>query len=126
MWGYLVAGGAGSAQVQKLLALLVESGALYCAIWVRPCPPSLLLISGRVYSSGLTRATRTHMQGVVVAFQTGEYRVGHPAATPVTAGFLTVFNVFMAGGLVPLIVRPPSTAPTSRWYRVANVRARAM
>ena len=41
LWGYLVAGGAGSAQVQKLLALLVESGALYCAIWVRPNPPSL-------------------------------------------------------------------------------------
>ena len=34
--------------------------------------------------------------------------MGHPAATPVTAGFLNVFNVFMAGGLVPLIVRPLS------------------
>ncbi|KAM5535321.1 hypothetical protein V8D89_011006 [Ganoderma adspersum] len=80
LWGYLLAGGPGRAQVQKLFALLVESGALYCAIW-----------------------------GVVVAFQTGEYRVGHPAATPVTAGFLNVFNVFMAGGLVPLIAIYPAS-----------------
>ncbi|PIL29565.1 hypothetical protein GSI_08201 [Ganoderma sinense ZZ0214-1] len=76
LWGHFVVGGT-RAQVQQLLALLVESGAVYCALW-----------------------------GVVVAFQVGEHGVGHPASTPVTDttdGFLNVFNVFMSGGLVPLI-----------------------
>ncbi|KAI1786143.1 hypothetical protein LXA43DRAFT_1034827 [Ganoderma leucocontextum] len=78
--GYLAAQRRGSgSQVQKLLALLIESGAVYCAIW-----------------------------GVVVAFQIGEYHVGDPESTPVADGFLSVFNVVVSGAIVPLIAIYPA------------------
>ena len=35
---YIVAGPVAS-QMEKVFALLVESGAIYCALWVRPSSP---------------------------------------------------------------------------------------
>ncbi len=37
------------------------------------------------------------IQGVVMAFQIGAYRVGQPESTLIVNGFLNVFNVVVSG-----------------------------
>ena len=85
--------------MQKLLALLVESGAIYCSIWVR------FSYFWLVYEPQADDANQSHSQVVIVAFQIRYYRLAI-GTIPTISSFLDVFNVFMTGALVPAIVRP--------------------
>ncbi|PIL28078.1 hypothetical protein GSI_09831 [Ganoderma sinense ZZ0214-1] len=78
--GYLAANVGGS-QVEKLLTLLIESGAIYSGIW-----------------------------GVVVAYQVDHYLEVNLLNTPSleTANFINYFVVIMNGGLIPLIAIYPT------------------
>ncbi|PIL25996.1 hypothetical protein GSI_11750 [Ganoderma sinense ZZ0214-1] len=75
--GYLIAK-AGGSQVEKFLALLVESGAIYSAIWA-----------------------------VVVAYQFAQYKYTNTFTSISTTetGFIDTFGAIMSGALVPVIVR---------------------
>ncbi|KAM5536427.1 hypothetical protein V8D89_009863 [Ganoderma adspersum] len=75
--GYLVAKIGGS-QVEKLFAVLIESGAVYCAIWA-----------------------------VVVVFQVAEYNATM-ALGPARASFLDILSVFMGGAVVPAVAIYPA------------------
>ena len=91
--GYFVAG----SQVEKLPALLVESGAVYCAIWVSCI---------HYTSCSLSRAER-HNQVVVVAFQASQYKwwyVQLPPKSPAERRFLDVLAMLMNGAPVPVTV----------------------
>ncbi|PIL28064.1 hypothetical protein GSI_09817 [Ganoderma sinense ZZ0214-1] len=86
--GYLVAKVGGS-RTGKLLSLLVESGAVYCAIWVLIVP-----ISARV---------------LIVAFQADVYRsMLVPGPPNPTGAFQGVFHLFVDGCLVPLVALYPT------------------
>ncbi|PIL28972.1 hypothetical protein GSI_09019 [Ganoderma sinense ZZ0214-1] len=76
--GYLVAGPR-AAQVEKLFALLIESGALYSALWV-----------------------------VIVGFQVGQYRFIQTASLDYQEGFFDIVGVIMNGCLVPLMAMYPT------------------
>lgn len=90
-------------QTEKVLSLLVESGAIYCAIWV-----SLI----QVHPREVNRDLISWLQVLVVACQAGVY-FRNPAnqcgATDCQSdyyrSFWYIFGVTMNGALVPVIVR---------------------
>ncbi|PIL28062.1 hypothetical protein GSI_09814 [Ganoderma sinense ZZ0214-1] len=78
--GYFVAK-AGGSQAEKLFAILIESGAVYCAIWT-----------------------------VVVAYQISNYQYNQSLVPGPNSQvqFLDIFGVIMNGGLVPVIAIYPT------------------
>ncbi|PIL28060.1 hypothetical protein GSI_09812 [Ganoderma sinense ZZ0214-1] len=78
--GYFV-GGSITSQIEKLFALLIESGAIYCAFWIRIA--------------------------IVVAFQLGMELPGRRASQTKDT-FVRVVGVFLDAGLVPLIAIYPT------------------
>ena len=90
---YIVAGPVAS-QMEKVFALLVESGAVYCAIWV--CLPS----------GDCEYQCADFVKAIVVAWQIGDYQ----KEVETNAGnnsFWDIFGLIINSALVPLIVRPP-------------------
>ena len=91
-------------QTEKVLSLLVESGAIYCAIWV-----SLI----RVHPGEVNRDLISWLQVLVVAYQAGVYfrnpanQCGATDCQPdYYHSFWYIFGVTMNGALVLVIVRP--------------------
>ena len=62
-YGYLVTG----SQTEKVFALLIESGAAYCVIWVRSLSPAGVVIGTERNSTGC-------IQGLIVAYEIIQYR----------------------------------------------------
>ena len=98
--GCLVVG----SQVGKVLLLLFESGAVYCAIWVS-FVHSAAIRTGTVHQQ-LSKHNRN--QGTVLAFQTSLYELWNTPQlspkSPAERRFLDIYAIFMNGALVPVIV----------------------
>ena len=63
VYGYLVTG----SQTEKLFALFIESGAVYCAIWVSHLSPAGIVI-------GTERNSTDCIQGLIVTYEIIQYR----------------------------------------------------
>ena len=85
--------------MEKLFALLIESGVIYSAIWVSLLRRSLIVCT---CAELFIRCS----QAVVVAFQFYQYKYSHTFSTISTTeyGFMDTFGAIMSGALVPVIV----------------------
>ena len=87
-----------------MLSLLIESGALYCLLWV------CVLLPCFVYSRRIDADTRHgRWKMAVVAYQVVsqvQFKSDHPKLNALMAGF----DYFLKGCLIPLVVRFPVSA----------------
>ncbi len=98
--------GPGSSQVQKIFALLIESGALYSALWVGTIPRA-----SRTCIISKQALIESNQQVLIVAFQISEYvySKGGSAMSADESRFLGILNVIVHGVLIPAIVRTVHT-----------------
>lgn len=87
-------------QVLRALALLVESGSVYCVIMVRPALPALVKVHATSRSRRDSRTTRTTQTFLII------YEIDVvPLHASAGVGFYRVAGYITRGCVIPLVVR---------------------